>query len=180
MPLLNDPLLPIVLGRQRGDKLLRCLSDTDARFIVVGGCALAARGKRAFGDVSGLDLLLEPSATNARAVLAALLAVGVPASGWDQALERPGQALCLSDAGLRASLLTPDRELHFDEAYEEASRCKQFGVEIRIASVATLIHLARQSVQALSALLSEHERDLLALQGMPFSVPPSLPPTTSQ
>ena len=55
---------------------LDCLLTAKARFVVVGAHALAAHGlPRATGD---LDVLLEPSEQNAKAVLVALRAFGAP------------------------------------------------------------------------------------------------------
>ena len=165
MPLVKDPLLPIVLGRHHGDRLLRCLTDTGTRFVVVGGCAVAAWGKRPFGEVDGLDLLTEPSASNAQALEAGVLAVGLPAAVSMQALGRDGQQLRLNEAGFKVQLITPGPQLSFAEAYDEALRCAQFGVELRIASLATLIKMKRQVIAALRTSLDKHDRDLRALLG---------------
>lgn len=65
-PELNDDFLDI----------LRAFLDAEVAFVVVGAHALAAHGVlRATGD---LDVLVEPTAENARRVVAALRAFGAP------------------------------------------------------------------------------------------------------
>jgi hypothetical protein len=56
--------------------MIAALLDAGARFIVVGAHAMAAHGvPRATGD---FDLFIEPEATNARRVMAALRDFGAP------------------------------------------------------------------------------------------------------
>jgi len=59
--------------------LLRLFAENSVDYVVVGAYAMAAHGYvRATGDI---DLFVEPSLENARAVYASLVAFGAPLSG---------------------------------------------------------------------------------------------------
>jgi hypothetical protein len=157
--------LRILLGRHQGDALLQGLVRADARFIVVGGCALAGWGKRPLTAVDDMDLLVEPSSSNARSVLQALSALGQSACFTPAMLAQPNKQLPLKNGSFCAELLTPRAGIQFEEAYALATTVDVFGLEIPIASVATLIRLKELAVASLSTELEKHTKDLLALRG---------------
>jgi hypothetical protein len=106
--------------------ILRALLDSEVEFIVVGAHALAVHGvPRATGD---LDILVRPSADNARRVVAALRDFGAPleAHGVTQAdFEAPGRVYQLGQPPRRIDLLTAITGVEFDDAWSS-----RVGVEV--------------------------------------------------
>ncbi len=96
--------------------LLRALSVSEARFLVVGAYAVTFHGPpRSTGD---LDLWIEPSAGNAARVWAALESFGAPLESLRvEDLQAPGQVLQLGLPPRRIDLLTSLTGLEFEHAW---------------------------------------------------------------
>jgi hypothetical protein len=96
--------------------LLACLQGRNARFLVVGGYAVAAHGHvRATKD---LDLWVEPSETNARLVLAALSDFGAPVGDLVvRDLATPHYGFMMGRPPRRIDVLTSIDGVDFDEAW---------------------------------------------------------------
>lgn len=101
------------------DDLIAELIDAEAEFLIVGAHALAVHGHvRATGD---LDILLRPSASNARKVIAALSHFGAPlvAHGVQQSdFETVGMVYQIGLPPNRIDLLTEISGVDFDEALQ--------------------------------------------------------------
>jgi hypothetical protein len=98
--------------------LLRALTDAGADYVVVGAHALAAHGlPRATAD---FDVLVRPSAENARRVVSALMSFGAPLQAHGvgpEDFERPGTVYQLGLPPRRIDLLTSISGVDFDEAW---------------------------------------------------------------
>ena len=98
--------------------LLDALVEADADYLVVGAHALAAHGlPRATAD---FDVLVRPSAENARRVLAALVTFGAPVQQHGvgaEDLARPGTVYQLGLPPRRIDVLTSISGVDFDEAW---------------------------------------------------------------
>lgn len=98
--------------------LLSALDEAGAEYVIVGAHALAAHGlPRATGD---FDVLVRPTAENARRVVRALLAFGAPlhAHGVTEGdFGQPGTVYQLGLPPRRIDLLTQLSGVDFDEAW---------------------------------------------------------------
>ena len=98
--------------------VLVSLADAGARFVVVGGYAVAFHGHaRATKD---LDVYVEPNAENALRVERALVAFGAPLRALGISAEdfhRPDVTVQLGVPPLRIDLLTAADGIDFDEAW---------------------------------------------------------------
>jgi hypothetical protein len=92
------------------------LSAAEARFLIVGGYAVAVHGRpRATKD---LDVWVEASPENARCVLQALRAFGAPLHGLtERDLETPGVGLQIGIPPQRIDVLTQVSGLLFEDAW---------------------------------------------------------------
>jgi hypothetical protein len=95
--------------------LLRILSARDVKYIVVGAYAMAAHGYvRATGDI---DILVEPSPTNAGAVYDSLVEFGAPLAGIaTEDFQTPGIVYQIGVPPNRIDILTDIDGLVFEEA----------------------------------------------------------------
>jgi hypothetical protein len=102
--------------------LLDCLAAEGVDFLIVGAFALAQHGlPRATGD---LDVLVRPTADNARRAFAALRRFGAPlAEVTAEDFARPGTVFQLGVVPRRIDLLTELSGVSFDEAW--ASRVQR-------------------------------------------------------
>lgn len=111
--------------------LLRAFSDRSVRYLVVGAHALGYWAQpRATGD---FDLFVEPTAENARRVLAALGDFGAPL--FDLTLEdlsRPGVVFQMGVPPYRIDLNTELTGVTFAEAWAEHARVEIEGLSIPI------------------------------------------------
>lgn len=96
--------------------MLSELSAAEARFLIVGGYAVAAHGRpRATKD---LDVWVEATKENAPRVMKALRAFGAPLHGLDERdLETPGMGLQIGVPPQRIDVLTAASGIHFEEAW---------------------------------------------------------------
>ena len=100
--------------------IVRALSATDARFIIVGAYAVNVYADpRAAGD---LNIWVEPSEENAQKVLEALKEFGAPLTGVSQSdFSTPGVTFQIGIAPLRIDILTEISGVAFDEAWNDRS-----------------------------------------------------------
>ncbi|KYF67425.1 hypothetical protein BE04_01225 [Sorangium cellulosum] len=96
--------------------LLYELSAAEARFLIVGGYAVALHGRpRATKD---LDVWVDATKDNAPRVMTALRAFGAPLQGLVESdLETPGVGLQIGIPPQRIDVLTRTSGLRFDEAW---------------------------------------------------------------
>lgn len=97
-------------------EFLRLLSSNRVRYLVVGAHALAANGRpRATAD---LDILVEPTLANARALTAALSAFGFRALAAEvEAFATPDRMATLGQPPLRIDVMTSISGVTFAEAW---------------------------------------------------------------
>ena len=96
--------------------LLSALSAAEARFLIVGGYAVAFHGRpRATKD---LDVWVEATADNARRVMTALKDFGAPLHGLrEEELATPGVVLQIGVPPHRVDILTNPTGVHFADAW---------------------------------------------------------------
>ncbi|WP_438013947.1 hypothetical protein WMF18_23825 [Sorangium sp. So ce315] len=113
MPL-PTPMLPPLSPDFRD--LLYELSAAEARFLIVGGYAVALHGRpRATKD---LDIWVDASSENAPRVMRALRAFGAPLQGLVESdLEVPGLGLQIGVPPQRIDILTQTSGLRFEAAW---------------------------------------------------------------
>ena len=106
--------------------LLYELSAADARFLIVGGYAVALHGRpRATRDI---DVWVEATKENAPRVMKALRAFGAPLQGLvERDLETPGLGLQIGVPPQRIDVLTAPTGLRFEDAWPNR-------VEVTVAS----------------------------------------------
>jgi hypothetical protein len=98
--------------------LFAALNDAAARFLLVGGYALAVHAAPRF--TKDLDVWVEPSAANAERVMAALRAFGAPLETVTQDdLSRAGVVFQMGLPPNRIDILTSVDGVSFDEAWPE-------------------------------------------------------------
>ena len=97
--------------------LIAALNAASARFLVVGGYAVAAHGHvRATKD---LDVWVEPSEANAARVMAALVAFGAPLAGLrERDLASPHYGFMMGAPPRRIDILTTISGVAFEDAWQ--------------------------------------------------------------
>lgn len=111
--------------------LLRAFGAREVRYLVVGAHALGYWAQpRATGD---LDLFVEPTAGNARRILAALADYGAPLAGLTASdLATPGVVFQMGEPPWRIDLNTELTGITFDEAWRDHATVATAGVTIPI------------------------------------------------
>lgn len=119
-------------------EFLSLLNAHRVRFVVVGAHALAAHGQPRFtGD---LDVLVEPTARNAKRVLAVLRAIGFGALKISERdLDRPDMVIRLGQAPVGIDLLTSISGVTFAAAWKNRVRTSLGGVRVGVLSVRDFI-----------------------------------------
>jgi hypothetical protein len=102
-------------------EFFRLLSSHRVRFLVVGAHALAANGRpRATAD---LDIFVEPTIKNARALCAALTAFGFRALAAEvEAFATPDRMATLGQPPLRIDVMTSISGVSFEDAWRTRLR----------------------------------------------------------
>jgi hypothetical protein len=98
-------------------EFFRSFNSNRVRYLVVGAHALAANGRpRATAD---LDILVEPTPRNARAVVAALADFGFDAlAGEEEAFATPDRMATLGSPPLRIDIMTSITGVTFADAWK--------------------------------------------------------------
>ena len=122
--------------------LLRALSASEVRFLVVGAYALAVHGRpRATGD---LDVLVDPTPENAGRVMQALKAFGAPLQHITSAdLSTPGVVLQIGLPPRRIDVLTQLTGVSFVEAWADRVRHAVGPLEVDFIGKAAFIRNKR-------------------------------------
>jgi hypothetical protein len=102
---------------QDWNEFFRLLSSNRVRFLVVGAHALAANGRpRATAD---LDIFVEPTRANAKALVTALSAFGFAAFAAEaEAFATPDRMATLGNPPLRIDIMTSITGVKFAEAWK--------------------------------------------------------------
>lgn len=124
--------------------LISELLDADARFLVVGGYAVAAHGHpRATKDI---DIFVEPTEENAVRVMTALRRFGAPLFGLTEAdLSSPGKGLMMGVPPRRIDLLTQISGVDFTAAWAHRVAHDIDGVNVPFIGLAELLTNKRAS-----------------------------------
>jgi len=127
--------------------ILRILSETGARYLVVGAYAMSVHGyPRATGDI---DIWVECSAVNSRLVYKAVAAFGAPLSGiTPETFAEEGIVFQIGVAPRRVDILTRVDGLSFQEAFQNRQELELEGLIIPVTSKADLIQNKRATGRA--------------------------------
>lgn len=111
--------------------MLSELSDSQAKYIIVGAYALAAHGyPRATGDI---DIWVDATPENAENVLAALAKFGAPLDQITVAdLSAPGLVFQIGIAPRRIDILTSITAVEFSEAWKRKQEIDVDGISVPI------------------------------------------------
>jgi len=158
--------------------LVKLLSDSGARFMVVGGTALRFYNQRR-RIPNDLDLLLEPSAEMLLKLNAALASMGEPqllASPEEFAQPDKG---CPYKANLNVDLLTPPAGVDFSEQWTTAQDVIMMGssTRVRVASVNTLQLLLRVAQTRTPSRAQDFAKDLELLEAVRSEAARFTPPS---
>ncbi len=125
-------------------EMLQALFDEKVRFLVVGAYAMAAHGfPRATMDI---DLWVEPSPENAKAVLRAIQRFGAPLLNLTETdFQQDDTVFQIGMAPRRIDIMTGASGLRFAEAYIRSLQVEIEGLPIRILSLDDLIQNKRAS-----------------------------------
>ena len=119
--------------------MVSAFAEEGVVYLVVGAYALAAHGfPRTTGDI---DLLVEPTAANAKRVFRALLAFGAPVAAHgvsEEDFAKPGNVYQLGLPPRRIDVLTSISGVTFAEANEEAIEGKLGPVTVRFIGRAAM------------------------------------------
>ena len=127
--------------------LLTALSDADARFLIVGGYAVAIHGRpRATKD---LDIWVEASEDNAAKVMSALRAFGAPLGDLtEQDLQRPGTGFMMGRPPSRIDVITLIDGVAFEDAWPRRVMRKFGDCEYPVIGFEDLLVNKRASARA--------------------------------
>jgi len=118
--------------------LLQALNGATAKYLVVGGVALAYHAKPRF--TRDLDIWVEASPTNAPRVYRALANFGAPLEKLAQdELEHPDLVFQIGIAPLRVDIMTSITGVDFDEAWQAREAGSYGDVPVFIIGRAQLI-----------------------------------------
>lgn len=123
------------------------LSSHSVKYLVVGGHAVAFHGyPRYTGDI---DLLVQPSASNAKRLMAALDQFGLGAVGLSaDVFTRSDQIVQLGRPPNRIDLLTQITAVSFEEAWAGSIEADMDGVAVRIIGRDDLLKNKRSTKRA--------------------------------
>ena len=125
-------------------ELFDSLCSNRVRFLVVGAHALAVHGRpRATGD---LDILVEPTATNASRVSAALADYGFPALAREkESFANPDRMATLGREPLRVDIMTSISGVSFASAWRGRVRMNWGGRQINFLGLKEFLKNKRAS-----------------------------------
>ncbi len=143
-------------------ELLRELSETGARFLVVGAYALAAHGlPRATGDI---DVWVEPTEENAELVYEALQAFGAPLHDLNvEDLSTPGVVFQMGLPPRRIDILTQISGVEFDEAWTNRGKARFGDLDVFVIGARELLRNKRATGRPKDLLDADTIAELLGL-----------------
>lgn len=143
------------------EAVVRALLDAGAKFVVVGGLAVAWHCTERQAD--DMDLLIDPTIENSARTSKALAQLGL--TGFTlESFARPGLQVPLKQ-NYYAELLTPESGgLSYTEVESTAVSARLFGLPVLVASVATLLKMKRHAAAAADGQRQKHEADIALLE----------------
>lgn len=138
-------------------ELIDSLALLEARFIVIGG--LAVHYHVPTRQVDDLDLLIEPSVTNAQKLIETIsLCPLINHSITVNQLIQPQKIQIPLKIYFYADILTPGSDINFDEEWHQAHVSKIGQTTVKVAAIETLLKLLSQSTN------SKHINDIRLLK----------------
>jgi hypothetical protein len=143
------------------EALVRVLTDVRAKFVVVGGLAIAWYCSERQAD--DMDLLVEPTAANSARIAQALSILHL--TGYSTgSFAKPDLQVPLKQT-YYAELLTPrEGTASFSDIEGQAIDARLFNIPVRLASVSTLIEMKKHAVASADQHRDKHERDIELLE----------------
>jgi hypothetical protein len=128
-------------------EFIESLNAADARYVVVGGYAVAFHGHPRFtGDI---DFFVEPSPENGSRITEAILRFGFAGTGLKGAdFEEPDSVIRLGRPPYRIDLLTSIDDVSFEQAWEERIEASLDGIPAYILSKSLLLKNKRAADRA--------------------------------
>ena len=119
-------------------EMLQILLDNEVKFLVVGAYAMGAQGyPRATGDI---DIWVEPTESNSKAVYRSLIAFGAPVGDIDETtFVEKGIIFQIGVAPRRIDIITQLSGLEFNEAYRKHETIDVEGLALPFLSRSDLI-----------------------------------------
>lgn len=131
--------------------LFASLNDAGAKYLLVGGYALAIHARPRF--TKDLDVWVSPDAENARCVLDALTAFGAPMASLTMAdLASPGLVFQIGIPPNRIDILTAIDGVAFDEAWPRRMLATYGSHDIAVIGKADLVRNKRATGRPQDAL----------------------------
>ena len=122
--------------------LFRSLNEQNARYLVVGGYAVAFYGFERY--TKDLDIWVANDKKNAKAVIAALTQFGIPETSLDQdTFQNPDKVIMMGAEPFRVDFLIGLDALDFDIAWPDRVTRENEGVKIHYVSPEHLIALKK-------------------------------------
>ena len=142
------------------ENIVRSLRDAGAKFVVVGGLAVAWHCRERQAD--DMDLLVDPTTENSVRIHKALACLGLTGFG-PESFARLGLQVSLKQ-NYHADLLTPEAGgLSYLEIESAAVDAMLFGFPVRVASVSTLLQMKSRAAMDESHR-QKHETDIALLK----------------
>lgn len=143
------------------EDIVRGLLDVGAKFVVVGGLAMAWHCPERRAD--DMDLLIQPTSENSSCASKALARLGLTGFG-PESFARLGLQVPLKQ-NYYAELLTPEPTgLSYVEVESHAVDAKLFGMPVRVASVQTLLQMKKRAASPAEGQCQKHEADIALLE----------------
>ena len=148
-------------------QLVRELMSTEVRFLIVGGYAVAWYECREPHKINDLDLLLEPTGSNAQKFVDAVRRIEPSFCLAAHQLARPNLHLGIKDQTFFLDVLTPQKEIDFDDLFGRSETASfQEGITARVISREDLIAMKHRTIKMLSEETQKHEVDLQCLEAI--------------
>jgi hypothetical protein len=148
------------------EAVVRALLDAGAKYVVVGGLAVAWHCAERQAD--DMDLMIDPTLENSATISKALAQLGL--TGFTlESFARPGLQVPLKQ-NYYAELLTPEPGLSYAEVETTAVSAKLFGLPVLVASVDALLQMKRRAVAAAEGQRLKHEADIALLERLPGGI----------
>lgn len=160
----HSPVRPVILSNNGNIELIRSLLQQSARFLIVGGAAVAVHGCRRVHEVADLDVLIDPSTENASRVLNSIPAQYFSTLPPVTALARPSVQLPLKAWHFLMDILTPEQGDDFQRLMDRSVEALLDGLVVRVVGRDDLVSMKEAAVSRLGAELNKHQRDLACLK----------------
>jgi hypothetical protein len=143
------------------EALVRALTDVRAKFVVVGGLAIAWHCPDRQAD--DMDLLVEPTVENSALITRAL--GNLHLTGFSvTSFAKLGLQVPLKQT-YYAELLTPQEGASsFSDIEARSIDARLFSIPVRLASVSTLLEMKKRAVASAEEQRDKHERDIELLE----------------